>query len=176
MKAKATIVFLALVGISGFIWYGFNDLAVIGSHAVVEQDLFSERLRRAADSEESIVSSLKDNMPKMLGVPPKNLDPPLQELLSELSSQQNDIREDVSKIRMGLEAAISDDRNPVYEKVLLEIKQSTISDNFEQIQEQITKNQLFPAAESAMGCSMRLRTWAEQLEEAGPLKPKKPNK
>lgn len=166
MKTKVgTIVLLALIGIVAIFWFLPDKLPILDARDTVQEENFSKRLRIAADSEESIATSLIAEMPSILGMLPKDLDPAHQDLLASLARKQNDIRDEVNNIKVDLREYLANNHNERYAGVLHAIQQSDVSKGLEQIQERIGNNQSYPAAESAMAWAVRLRHWADQMGE-----------
>ena len=136
----------------------------------VHEGIFSKRLQIASGNEESIVTSLIDEMPSILGMRAEDIAPPHKELLASLARKQHEIAVDIGRLQEDLKNYLSRTQNSRYEEVLLAIQQSEFDTELEQIQEHIANNRPYPATESASQWAKRLRHWAEQLKEENPDK------
>ena len=129
-----------------------------------EAGTFVNRLKKAANEETGIVSSLKEAFDRMLGLRQSQVDPSDLRRLSDSARQQADTASDVRWIQEDLAHYHARSQNESFKAILDEMRASGIDIGLEEVRARLTGNLTYQAAEGAAEWAAKLNEWAAKLE------------
>ncbi len=129
-----------------------------------EAGTFINRLKKAANEETGIVSSLREAFERMLGLKASEIDPSDIRRLSDSARQQADTASDVRWIQEDLAHYHARSQNESFKAILDEMRASGIDIGLEEVRNRLTGNHTYQAAEGAAGWAAKLNEWAATLE------------
>jgi hypothetical protein len=129
-----------------------------------EAGTFVNRLKKAANEETGIVSSLKEAFDRMLGLRQSQVDPSDLRRLSDSARQQADTASDVRWIQEDLAHYHARSQVEAFKTILEDMRSSGIDIGLEEVRNHLTGNFSYQAAEGATAWAARLNDWAAKLE------------
>ncbi|MGD7652457.1 MAG: hypothetical protein ACQCXQ_04525 [Verrucomicrobiales bacterium] len=129
-----------------------------------EAGTFINRLRKAADEEKGVVSALKEQFVRVLGVEKSAMDPADERGLSEVTGQQSDTASDVRWIQEDLGNYYARTEDETFKDVMEQMRESQVDLGLEEVRMKLMSNHSFEAAEEAMKWGDKLAEWAGLLE------------
>lgn len=129
-----------------------------------EAGTFVNRLKKAANEQNGIVSSLKEAFERILGLKPAAVDPSDLRRLGDNARQQADTASDVRWIQEDLANFHARTQNASFKSILDEMRESKIDIGLEDIRTALTANRSYEAAERSAAWATRLNEWAKKLE------------
>ncbi|MEP2777676.1 MAG: hypothetical protein ABJQ29_09200 [Luteolibacter sp.] len=130
-----------------------------------EASTFVSRLKKAADEENGIASSLISAFSGILGIHYKDVDPQFQRVLSDNANQQMLTASDVRWIQEDLGHYHARTGDEAFKNILEEMKDSGIDLGLEETRAKVKKNHAYTATESAKAWAEKLSAWAATLGE-----------
>jgi hypothetical protein len=128
-----------------------------------EASTFVSRLKKAADEENGIASSLISAFSGILGVHYDDVDPKFQRVLLDTARQQMMTSSDVRWIQEDLGHYHARTGDAAFKGILDAMKESGIDLGLEDIRTKISKNHAYTATESAKVWAAKLSEWATTL-------------
>jgi len=129
-----------------------------------EAGTFVNRLKKAADEENGIASSLIEAYERILGVKTTRLDPSDERRLGEATLQQANTASDVRWIQEDLASYFARTENEAFKEILDEMRESQIDVKLDEIRTMLTANHAFVATENSKIWADKLAAWAKKLE------------
>ncbi len=129
-----------------------------------EAGTFVNRLKKAANEQNGIASSLIDAFDRILGSRSAKLDPSDARRLNEATSQQMNTASDVRWIQEDLAHYFARTKTDSFKEILDEMKESRIDIELEEIRLLLAANKSYTATEGAKKWADKLTEWAKKLE------------
>ncbi len=129
-----------------------------------EAGTFVNRLKKAADEQNGIASSLIDAFNRILGSKTGDLDPSDVRRLSEAGRQQSDTASDVRWIQEDLSHYFARTEEASFQEILNAMRDSQIDVGLDDVRSRLQTNHSFMATEGARKWAGMLAEWAAKLE------------
>jgi hypothetical protein len=136
-----------------------------------EAGTFVNRLKKAAQEQEGIVSTLKSAFERLLGERQPSLDPSDIRRLDETTRQQSETASDVRWIQEDLASFFARMQDEDFRLLMEEMREAKIDMGLDEIRMLLATNHSFRAAEKSKYWATKLQEWADKLakknEEGG---------
>jgi hypothetical protein len=129
-----------------------------------EAGTFVNRLKKAAQEQNGIASSLIEAFNRILGSKSGDLDPADVRRLSEATRQQGDTASDVRWIQEDLGHYFNRTEESSFREILEAMRESQIDIGLDDVRNHLTTNHSFMATEGAKKWADKLSEWAAKLE------------
>ncbi|MEO5714951.1 MAG: hypothetical protein ABIT37_15840 [Luteolibacter sp.] len=129
-----------------------------------EAGTFVNRLKKAANEQNGIASSLIEAFDRILGTRSAKLDPSDARRLNEATSQQMNTASDVRWIQEDLAHYFARTKTDSFKQIMDEMKDSRIDIELEDIRLLLAANKSYTATEGAKKWADKLAEWAKKLE------------
>ncbi len=128
-----------------------------------EAGTFVNRLKKAANEQNGIASSLIEAFDRILGARSAKLDPSDVRRLNEATSQQSNTASDVRWIQEDLTHYFARTKTDSFKQIMDEMKESRIDIELEEIRLLLAANKSYTATEGAKKWADKLAEWAKKL-------------
>jgi len=129
-----------------------------------EAGTFVNRLKKAANEQSGIASSLIEAFDRILGARSAKLDPSDVRRLNEATGQQLNTASDVRWIQEDLAHYFARTKTDSFKQIMDEMKESRIDIELEEIRLLLAANKSYTATEGAKKWADKLAEWAKKLE------------
>jgi hypothetical protein len=130
-----------------------------------EAGTFVNRLKKAAQEQEGIVSTLKSAFERLLGEPHPALDPSDIRRLDDTIRQQSETASDVRWIQEDLASFFARMQDDEFRLLMEEMRDAKIDMGLDEIRLLLSTNYSFRAAEQSKYWATKLQEWADKLDK-----------
>lgn len=130
-----------------------------------EAGTFVNRLKKAAQEQDGIVSTLKSSFERLLGERRPELDPSDIRRLDDTIRQQSETASDVRWIQEDLASFFARMQDDEYRLLMEEMRKAKIDMGLDEVRILLSTNYSFRAAEQSKHWATKLQEWADRLEK-----------